>query len=441
MSTTPADLAIDSTLSLVREGYPFMLTRCQRFGTDIFTARLLGKPAVCIHGREAARLFYDETKLMRQGAVPRRVVTSLFGKGGVQGLDGEAHRRRKAAFLEVLSGDNLQQLLDQTAEEWRVSARAWERTSEIVLFDETQLLLTRAVCRWAGVPLLPSEVATRARDLGRMVDAFGGLGSRLWRGKLARARSERWMEQLVLRARRGQVPTSGGRALGVLAELTDDSGRLLSPRIAAVEVLNVIRPTAAIAWYICFAALALRAHPASAASLAAADAFEPGGYAERFAQEVRRYYPFTPFLGAKVKAPFQWRGHSFKAGTLVLLDVYGTLHDPQIWPEPERFDPARFEASAADEDLAFIPQGGGEALGHRCAGEWVTRYNLQLALDFLTRRMTYQVSPTQDLRIDLSRMPTLPSSGFVLQDVKTTPALDEPAPRLARPHPPLRVAS
>lgn len=176
------------------------------------------------------------------------------------------------------------------------------------------------------------------------------------------------------------------------------------------------------------------ARQARVAPLAAPEAFDEGGFAERFVEEVRRYYPFTPFLGAKVKAPFEWRGHAFAPGTLVLLDVYGTLHDRRIWPEPHRFDPDRFE-TAADDDLAFIPQGGGEALGHRCAGEWVTRYNLRLAVHFLTRCLSYEVSPAQDLRVDLHRMPARPSSGLVLENVKTMPALDAPAPLLTMARP------
>lgn len=50
----PRDPAIDSTLSLLREGYTFISERCERFGSDVFTARLLGERTICIRGREAA---------------------------------------------------------------------------------------------------------------------------------------------------------------------------------------------------------------------------------------------------------------------------------------------------------------------------------------------------------------------------------------------------
>src|SRR3954470_14408327 len=94
MSSIPHDPALDSTLSLMREGYEFIWNRCRRFDSDLFTARVMGRPVVCIHGREAAELFYDARKLERGGALPRRVVTALFGRpAAVHTLDDDAHRR------------------------------------------------------------------------------------------------------------------------------------------------------------------------------------------------------------------------------------------------------------------------------------------------------------------------------------------------------------
>jgi fatty-acid peroxygenase len=65
---------------------------------DLFVTRVMGMKTVCIHGRDAAQLFYDETKLQRKAALPRRVVTSLFGKGAVHTLDDAAHRHRNRHF-------------------------------------------------------------------------------------------------------------------------------------------------------------------------------------------------------------------------------------------------------------------------------------------------------------------------------------------------------
>jgi fatty-acid peroxygenase len=431
MSNIPRDPALDSTLAIVREGYDFIWNRCRRLQTDAFRTRVMGLPTVCIHGKQAAELFYDESKLQRRHALPRRVVTTLFGKHAVHTLDDEAHRARKAVFLSLMSDAQLARLMEQLAIEWRAAIRRWEHQPQVVLFDEVRDVMLRGVCAWAGIPLRERELARRGRDMVRMVDAFGGIGPRLWAGKLARARSELWIARQIEAVRAGKSDAAADSALARIARHRDADSRSLGPRTAAVEVLNVIRPTVAISWYVAFAAVALREHPAMQAQLAQEGFGEQAGeFADRFMQEIRRFYPFTPFLGAMVRREFEWSGHTFRKGTLVLLDVHGTNHDPRLWSSPERFQPDRF-LQAFDGRYALIPQGGGEhASGHRCPGEWITMHSLTLALHFLTRCMRYQVPPDQDLRIDRRRMPTRPRSGFVIRDVRATELLGSTAPRL-----------
>lgn len=429
MSSIPRDPALDSTLSMMREGYEFIWNRCRRFDSDLFTARVMGRPAVCIHGREAAELFYDARKLERRGALPRRVVTSLFGTRTVHTLDDDAHRRRKAAFLSLMGPSRLDELVRETARQWQIAIRGWPARGRVVVFDEAERVLAAAACSWAGVPLATADVAARARDLGAMVDAFGGVGLRLWRGKLARRRTERWITGLVEQVRRGAVRGDPLSALQVMAQLRDDDDRLVDARTAAVEVINVIRPTVAIAWYVAFAALALHTHPLAAEQLARAPVVgRMSDYADWFTQEVRRFYPAVPYLSAQVRSPFTWRGHVFEPGTLVLLDVYGTLRDPRIWDAADEFWPERF-AHWRGGAFDLIPQGGGDrATGHRCPGEWITMHEIALALHFLTRCVTYEVGPSQDLSFDLGRVPARPRSGFVICQVRTQPALEAEPP-------------
>jgi cytochrome P450 len=77
--------------------------------------------------------------------------------------------------------------------------------------------------------------------------------------------------------------------------------------VAAGELINVLRPTAAIAWHVTFAALALHEYPQCRGRLMSEPMpFDADRYGYCFMQEVRRFYPFTPFVGARVKAPFTW---------------------------------------------------------------------------------------------------------------------------------------
>src|SRR5439155_7880888 len=166
--------------------------------------------------------FYDPAKLERHGALPGRVITSLFGKRAVHTLDDAAHRQRKAAFMSLMTPGRLDELLRESARQWQRAIARWPSAREVSLFDEARRVLTISACAWAGVPLATIEVERRACDLARMVDAFGGVGPRLWRGKRARMRTERWMTRLVTAVGRGQVAADPQSALAVVARLLRD---------------------------------------------------------------------------------------------------------------------------------------------------------------------------------------------------------------------------
>ena len=211
--------------------------------------------------------------------------------------------------------------------------------------------------------------------------------------------------------RAGTRSAPEGRALSAIAAHRDRHGQPLDAQVGAVELINVLRPTVAIAHYVTFVGAALHSHPAWRERL-----WDDDTAVERFVHEVRRISPFFPAAAARVRVPFEFGGTHFPAGRLVLFDLYGTNRDPQRWAEPDRFDPDRFgdwDGSPFD----FVPQGGGDHRdGHRCAGEWITIDQMQLAARVLTRDIDYTV-PSQDLRVSHRRMPTGPRSGFVIDEV------------------------
>ena len=58
---------------------------------------------------------------------------------------------------------------------------------------------------------------------------------------------------------------------------------------------------------------------------------------------------------------------SATSGTLVGVNPLYTHHMPEIWPDPDTFDPMRFsdEAQRARHRFAWVPFGGG---AHMCLG-------------------------------------------------------------------------
>src|SRR3954468_6010148 len=391
------------------KGYAWLPDKRRALGRRTVLTRLGGMPAVGLEGPDAARFLYDEDHVPRSHALPEPVQATLFGKGAVHSLDGEAHRVRKAMFVALLMReDGIASLVQRTTAAWDDAAAQWATRPEIVLFDASAEVIAGAVTRWAGVPLTEDEVPALARDLLALVDGFATAGPRHWRARRARGRRGGGRAQRVQDGRGGRTRVPEGSAVNVVAAHRDADGELLEPRVAAVELLNIIRPTVAISWFVAFSGHALIRWPDNRKRLASG----APAFAEAFAHEVRRFYPFAPFLGGKAPREVEWDGERIPEGAMVLIDLYGHNHDPDVWGDPYAFRPERFLGHDIGE-FELIPQGGSDPrTNHRCPGEQVT-VALLSALAVRLARLQYDV-PEQDLSISLRRIPAKPASGVVL---------------------------
>ncbi|MFJ8160043.1 cytochrome P450 [Streptomyces sp. NPDC096136] len=415
----------DDTLALLTRGYAWAPELRRRHGGGpAVPTRLMGRPALLLHGPAAVDFFYDERHVLRHGALPGPVLDTLFGRGAVHTLDGEPHRVRKQLFTSRLMTPDGVEALGRLAREHCLRALdLGPRDHGAVLFEEMAVGLAAAACAWSGLPSADGAAVRRlAEDCVAMVDGFATPGPRHWKARRARSRQEAALARIIADVRGNTALSSPGHhptVLEAVARHRDADGTLLDPRTAAVELLNILRPTVAITWFTAFAAHALHRFPAVREELRADD---DGTHARAFAHEVRRCYPFVPFVGGLAARDLTFEAQEVPEGTLVLLDVPGHHRDPDLWPEPHRFDPRRFlgrEPGAGE----LIAQGGGNArTGHRCPGEDITVHLLatltatlaELGLDL----------PEQDVRIPVRRIPTRPRSGMVVQFPSGAPAAD-----------------
>ncbi|MFF0834762.1 MULTISPECIES: cytochrome P450 [unclassified Streptomyces] len=403
---------LDRTLPALAEGYAWLPNRMRESPDHVVRTRLMGRPTLAVRGPEAVRFFYDERHVRRHGALPGPVLSTLFGQGAVHTLDGDAHHARKALFLPLLQVDRIAAVVEHVTAAWDEAVPSWAARGRVVLLDEASVVLTRGICRWAGVPLDEDEAEPLARDLVAMVDGFATAGPRHWRARRARGRQEARPARLVEDVRSGRITAPPGSVLEQVCRHSDGTGEPLDARTAAVELLNVIRPTAAVCWFLAFAAHALHRWPDNRERLRSGDA----AYTAAFTNEVRRFYPFAPFLGGRAITDLSWHGEHVPAGGLVLLDVYGQNHDEKLWGDPYAFRPQRFLDRPVERD-ELIPQGGDDpATNHRCPGEGIT-IGLLEALATRLARLDYTV-PEQDFSIPLRRIPARPRSGFVIADVR-----------------------
>ena len=399
----------DVAWRLCREGYaalPRLWDADPRAGAeDAMRARVFGRRCLVVRGRRGARLFYDEHVVAREDAVPRPLAGLLFGRGAVHGLDDEEHRRRKAMFLAALCPDRVAVLTGLVDGRLAHAVRRWPDRGELSLLDELVRCYGAAALDWAGIGVRrPAEAARISGWLAAIVAGFGFTPVPYLRGWAARWRADAWAEGIVRRIRAGMLVAPAGTVLDEVAH--DEAWAELPPRVAAVELLNLLRPTVAVAWLGTFAGWELVRHPEYGAALADPD---QGSARWAFVQEVRRLSPFVPALLGRVRRESTWQSHRLAVGDAVLLDVPGTDRHSD-WGDPDRFRPERFTEGEVGA-VEMVPQGGGDVrTGHRCPGEELTSLLLERTVEHLAA-VPFRVSSGPP---DLRRVPTLPRHGLRL---------------------------
>jgi fatty-acid peroxygenase len=396
----------DSTLAFLRDGYLYGTRRFERHGDDAVRTRLLGRPVTLLRGVDGVRFFYEGGRFDRAGAMPMSVLAVLQDLGSVQTLEGEAHLRRKDLFLDLATGPSGAGLVVAFERELLAEAESGRSGGDVRALDLFNRVLTRAVCAWAGLPAAVRQEFERSGVLAEMVEAAGSFGVYNRVVRLRRRRAERMLADAVL-AERAAPSAPPGSPLAVVAGYGEPDP--LPPEVAAVELLNLLRPTVAVSRFLTFAVHALHRHPGWRADIGGGD--DPA--VRWFANEVRRFYPFFPVVGGRATRAMEGLGLGWREGDWALLDLYATDHDARLWTTPRRFLPQRFEGLTVEPNT-LVPQGGGRYReDHRCPGEPVTVDLLDAGIRLLTRRLRYRV-PEQDLRISLRRFPALPEDGMVV---------------------------
>ncbi len=413
MLKLPQDKGPDNTLAFLVDGYTYVSKRCRKLSTDIFQAHIMLRKVTCIMGEEAAREFYVPGRFTRQAAIPITTLLLLQDQGSALTLDGEAHRHRKTLLMSFMNREAIDRLVSLVEEEWLAKLSLWKGEKQIVLLHEVQEILCRAVVKWTGTPLVDAEAKERTREFAAMIDGAGSFGYRNLKGQIFRLNTEIWIKKLIEQIRNNEILVPEGSIAEAIALHKDLNGKLLSPDIAAIELINLLRPTVAIANYIVFEALALHQFSEARPKTDSAD-----DYLNCFVQEVRRFYPFFPVVGGHVLNEFNWRGHEFQKGDWVFLDLYGTNHDERIWMNANEFKPERFRDWDGNP-FTLIPQGGGADYNstHRCAGELLTIAIMRKCLELLTQKMSYEL-PEQNLTYSLSRFPSIPESRFLMNNIR-----------------------
>lgn len=133
-------------------------------------------------------------------------------------------------------------------------------------------------------------------------------------------------------------------------------------------------------------------------------------YTRQVFSEAMRLYPPAPVITRTAVEPFDLNGHHIPVGTVFFVPIYAVHHRRELWPDPERFDPERFnqDNSRGRHRYAYMPFGAGPRV---CIGNAFALMEAVAVLAVLLQSFRLSnrgdVSPQPVMKVTLRPRPAL----------------------------------
>jgi cytochrome P450 len=348
------------------------------------------------------------------------------------------HHRRLALLAETITGATDRMLEDR----WRPAA---ERGEAVDVAEDMRRLALEIV----GRAMLSVNLSDEASDVSWAVGEFLAYADRHIRriyspppsvptpANLRFKRAGRAMDELVygiIRERRASGEDRGDLISMLLLARDEETGEGLSDQQVRDEVMTTLvagheTTAAALAW----ASWLLATHPQAEREMhrevgevlagrpaGSEDVGRDGGlrYTKHVFEETLRVYPPAWMIARIANEEDEIAGYRIPKDSRVAVSPYLVHRNPDVWPEPARFDPDRFspERSEGRHRFAHIPFGGGP---RGCIGVNLARMEGPLVLATLAQRC--RLLPARGARVR-------PNLGVTLRPAPAVPMLPSFSP-------------
>ena len=371
------------TLALLADPKGFVEKRAQRYGL-VYRARAFGYPSVALLGPDGNELMLVDSQKLFSSALGWGTLLDLLFPRGLILLDFDEHRIHRRALSVAFKSGALRSYLAALNIAIAAGVTRWPRGRRLEFYPLVkQLTLDLAATSFLGAELGP-ELEGVKRAFVDMVAASIAVvrrplpGTKMGRGVRGRAHIVDYLNrQIPLRRQQG-----GEDLFSQLCRATWDDGSPLSNAdivdhmsflmMAAHDTL-----TSSLTSFVYWLAVEpewqarvreeVRGLGCSGVEPLPFERLEALELTEMAFKEAMRLIPPVPSIPRRAVRDFEFKGFRIPAGAGVNINPLFTHYMPELWPEPERYDPMRFTTAASRErhKFAFVPFGGG---AHMCLG-------------------------------------------------------------------------
>ncbi|KAH6776677.1 hypothetical protein C2S52_014238 [Perilla frutescens var. hirtella] len=415
----------------------FIENRMQKYSHEVFQTPLLGEKMAVLCGAEGNKfVFTNENKLVSSW-FPRSLMNVVF-PGFEQSRDVKPLTTARSINHEVLKPDALKQFLpvmDSLARE--LLERDWRPNPEVKVFPFSRKYTLRLAFR-VFLSVADTEVVDRLMDPFDMLSdgnvslpinlpgtAFNRAikGAKVVREEMMRIIEERRREMMMTESKESEGQGQGrGRGRDLLSKLllaTDEDGNHLSDAMVANNLVGFLLASQATN----SAAITAIMHFLSQLPHIYDEVFkeqmeiakskgrdevltwedvEKMKYSWNVARETLRLIPPARGTFRKTTAEFTYAGFTIPKGWKIFWTVHSSHKNPAYFPEPEKFDPSRFEGSGPPP-YTFIPFGGGPRM---CPGRGYAKLvMLVLMHNVVTRFRLEKLIPDEEIFFHVTPTP------------------------------------
>ncbi|MBU3674945.1 MAG: cytochrome P450 [Solirubrobacteraceae bacterium] len=408
----PRGFSLPRTRQYARNPLPLMIDLYERHG-PVYTLKVLHFNVVMMLGPEANHyMLVSNASNFRWREGHMRDLIPLLGDGLLT-IDGTLHRSSRKMMLPAFHREKIASATEIIEEEVAAATATLVPGQVIDLYDWTRHLALRIAMR-ALFGLDPDLSRAGDFDAAHEFEAALSFHARDVAMQLARGpgtpyaqvlKSRQRLDELVYAeiAGRRQSGRRGDDVLSLLLDATFDDGTPLSDKQVRDHVMTLLfaghdTTTSTVA----FMFYELSRNPGLLE--------DPRITPEMVLDETLRMYP-PAYIGPRRSVePYEFAGVSVPGNVHVNYCSWASHHLPDVWDEPERFDPLRFtaEGKAALRKGQYIPFGGGS---RTCIGMRFGQAEIGVILRSILERYRLELLPGFEL--DTRLAPTLsPRNGM-----------------------------
>lgn len=422
------------TFHWVRQPIPYMY-KCRGEYGDCFTMRLIGLPSISLFTdpRAIKQIFTADADDAQAGKA-NGVLKPILGANSVLLLDGDKHKRERKLLMPSFHGERMRHYGETMRTITDASLEKWPREQPFPIHERMQAITLNIILQTVfGV----SE-GHRLRRLRSLLIEFLSIAGNSplllvrwlqvnlgpltgWRRMTVLGQEIDNLLYEEIRERKLSNDSSRTDIMTMLLLATDEDGRGMSDEELRDEMVTMLlagheTTTTSLSWVI----YRLLKHPTIleaarseinavvGSSQLETEHISELEYLDAVIKETARLHPIVPLVARYLTRDTTVGQYRMPAGTVASPCIYLTHRRPDLWPDPDVFDPERFLGKRVDP-YSFFPFGGGN---RHCLGAAFATFEMKIVLAQVLSKVSLRTAPGPDITTVRRSITFAPSAGM-----------------------------